>query len=307
MLNSSSSSEPLESLEATDTSRPEYNRHHNASHANEQIGNRPARGRGAQPFLAACLRSGRLPHAVLVEGAGGSALAGKIARAALCSGAGEKPCGRCRDCLKAEKGAHPDLIVITGGDRTRSFHIDAVRSLRREAYIRPNEADRKVFILENAHNMTVQAQNALLKIIEEPPAGVMFILTCDNKSAMLETVLSRVTVFSLAGAEPEPDELRVKAAAALDQLLSGSELTALAAFAAYERDRAGFAGFLAAMREEAAVRVIGGARTDGDAPGYRADLFRVVEIIDDLERALELNVGGLLATVILPGRLKAGV
>lgn len=284
MLKSSSSSEPLE-----------------------------ARGNRARSSLDACLRSGRLPHAVLVEDSEGSVFAREIAKAALCSADGEKPCGHCRDCFKAEKGAHPDMIIAAGGEKALSFHIDAIRELRREAYIRPNEAERKVFILENAHNMTVQAQNALLKIIEEPPSRVMFILVCENRAAMLETVLSRVTVFSpgetadAADGEQEEDGPRAKTASALDALLSGSECEALAAFAPYERDRAGMARFLAAMREEAAARVLDGARAGNEPRGQRERLIGIIGIIDELELALKQNTGGLLMTVMLPAMFKAAM
>jgi len=156
----------------------------------------------AYSALAAYLRGGRLPHAILLEGAGGSGkttFAREIAQGALCSAPPEeRPCGVCRDCVKAEKGIHPDILEYAGSGGSLSFHVDLVRELRREAYVRPNEGQCKVMILEDVQNMTIQAGNALLKIIEEPPSGVVFILTCENKSSLLVTILSRVTVIPLA-------------------------------------------------------------------------------------------------------------
>ena len=145
-------------------------------------------------------RDGRFPHGILLEGEAGlgkKTFAKRIAAAAVCTGAGEKPCGQCAHCRKIEKGIHPDVVTVAPEEGKRSFKKEQVESLRSDAYIRPNEAARKVYILCEAQYMTVQAQNALLKILEEPPVGVMFILTCDNRFKMLETVRSRVVTLAL--------------------------------------------------------------------------------------------------------------
>lgn len=198
---------------------------------------------------------------------------------------------------------HPDIIVYSGGDRARSFHIDAVREARQEAYIRPNEAERKVFILENAQNMTVQAQNALLKIIEEPPANVVFILTCENKAALLQTVLSRVSVVTLDLPREAGDPgIAEQAEKILRELLTGSELEVLAAFSAYERDRPGLAALLGALRDAAAARMKGQAAQNKPAELLR--LLKTVGIIDEMKAALDQNAGGLILTAILSAKLK---
>jgi len=156
----------------------------------------------AYAALAAYLCGGRLPHAILLEGprgTGKTSFAMEIAGGALCTAPPEeRPCGVCRDCVKVGKGIHPDVLVYESEGGSQSFHVDAVRAVRQEAYVRPNEGSCKVLILRNVHTMTIQAENALLKIIEEPPSGVVFILTCENKAALLETILSRVTTIALA-------------------------------------------------------------------------------------------------------------
>lgn len=263
----------------------------------------------AESLLAACLSGGRLSHAVLVEGMDGTlAFAKKIAAALVCGSEQDKPCGKCNQCAKAEKDIHPDIIVYSGGERARSFHVDAVRELKREAYIRPNDTDSKVLILENVQNMTVQAQNALLKIIEEPPGAVTFILTCENKSVLLETVLSRVSVFSLNGGAPqssaEPDSFDTQAASILDCLIAGREFDALAAFSAYEKDRAGFGNLLNAMRTEAALRLRTAALSGTENRDTSGKLMRIMEVADEIEAGLNQNVGGLLMSVILPAKFK---
>ncbi len=145
--------------------------------------------------LAALVDAGRFPHALLLEGDVGSGrrtLAGILARAAVCAGDGERPCGACAACCKS---AHPDIAVY--GEEGGSLTVDTVRDLRTDAYVMPNEAARRVIILANANTMTPQAQNALLKILEEPPARVLFILTCENRSQMLETIRSRCVCVTM--------------------------------------------------------------------------------------------------------------
>jgi len=153
----------------------------------------------AKHTLAALIDSGRVPHTVLIEGETGlgkKTFAKLVAQSILCEGE-QKPCGVCRHCFKIKKNIHPDVVIINPEGGARSFHIDEIRQMRSDAYIKPNEAEKKVYILADAQNMTVQAQNALLKIIEEPPPHAVFILTCDNKAKLLETVVSRVISITL--------------------------------------------------------------------------------------------------------------
>ena len=183
----------------------------------------------AKAQLSARLKDGTFPHAILLEGPVGSGrrlLARLIAAAAVCRESAERPCGHCPACHKVFAGIHPDVTQLGGEGESRSFHLNAVRSLREDAYILPNEAPRRVFILCDIQNMTEQAQNALLKILEEPPAHVLFVLTCEQRSQLLETVLSRVFPVTLSGVSAED------AVAVLRQHLpdkSADELTRAAA------------------------------------------------------------------------------
>ena len=156
----------------------------------------------AKAQFAARLNAGSLPHALLLEGPIGSGrrtMARLIAAAAICREGGERPCGHCAACQKSLRAIHPDITELGGTEDSRSFSVDAVRALREEAYILPNEASLRVFILCDAQTMTPQAQNALLKLLEEPPAHVRLILTCENRSQLLETVLSRLFSVTLDG------------------------------------------------------------------------------------------------------------
>lgn len=141
----------------------------------------------------------RLSHAYIVSSSSpdvGVATAKQIAAMAVCSGAGQKPCGACRDCRKAEKGIHPDIILVERatddkGKSKRFITVDQIRTLKTDALILPNEADRKVYIIRDADKMNVEAQNAALKLLEEPPRGVIIILCAENAESLLVTVRSR--------------------------------------------------------------------------------------------------------------------
>lgn len=154
----------------------------------------------AKALLSAAVDGGRFPHALLIEGPAGSGkkhLARLFAQAAVCT-AGPKPCGMCAQCRKAETG-HPDITLVQGDGSAKSMGVDVIRNLREQASIVPNEAAHKVFILADADCMNVQAQNALLKILEEPPAYMLFVLTAQSRAAFLPTVQSRCVSVTLGG------------------------------------------------------------------------------------------------------------
>lgn len=153
----------------------------------------------AMALLAGFAKAGRIPHALLLEGPAGcgkKTMARIVAQAALCT-AGEKPCGVCGPCVKVEKQVHPDVCFYTVPEGKKEFPVEQVREIRAQAYVTPNEGVCKVYILDKAHTMNTAAQNALLKLIEEPPEFVRFILLSENRSRMLPTILSRVTSVEL--------------------------------------------------------------------------------------------------------------
>ncbi len=155
--------------------------------------------------LSKLMESGRFPHALIIEGEEGigkKTLAKDIACALVCRG-DDKPCGKCAQCKKAIGAIHPDISEYIPAGTANSFHVDTVRNIINDAYVQPNEADYKIYILANAHCMNQNAQNALLKILEEPPKYVVFILTTNSKSALLSTVLSRSVCVSLEGVDIE--------------------------------------------------------------------------------------------------------
>ena len=145
-------------------------------------------------------REGRgLSHAYIIsgpEGSGRHTLSNRMASAFVCQYEGEIPCGRCSACKKAAGGIHPDIITISGPDG-KAISVDQVRSLRTDAYIRPNEAQKKVYLLERADHMNQSAQNAMLKLLEEGPAYAVFLLLAENSGGLLETIRSRCESLTL--------------------------------------------------------------------------------------------------------------
>ena len=143
-----------------------------------------------------------LPHACLISGVQGSGkhtLAGLIAAAMVCQEEQEnnRPCRRCGQCKKVFSGIHPDVKLVTGPAEGKPITVDQIRDLRADAYIRPNEGRRKVYILENAGDMRAEAQNAMLKLLEEGPEYAAFLLLSENPGAVLETIRSRCEQFPL--------------------------------------------------------------------------------------------------------------
>ena len=152
---------------------------------------------------------GTFPHGILIECQNeveGEAFASYIANCLVCRG-NQKPCGVCPDCVKAQGKGHPDIFTTDGKKgKSNTFSVDAIREIRDDAFIIPNESDKKIYVLKNGQNMNEQSQNAILKILEEPPSYVFFRIVTTSKSTMLETVLSRVQVFSLLSDEEKITE-----------------------------------------------------------------------------------------------------
>lgn len=153
--------------------------------------------------LYAEIADGMLSHAYLIEGETGMGkhlLAMELCAAVDCAarGQGESlPCGHCTNCEKIFAGNSPDIRVIGKGTKS-SIGVDDVRFLRSDVLIAPNDLAYKFYIIEDAQDLTVQAQNALLLTMEEPPPYVIFFLLCTNTANMLDTIRSRAPTLRLS-------------------------------------------------------------------------------------------------------------
>lgn len=195
--------------------------------------------------LSDAIKNNKIPHAVIIEGGEEQQrrkAALTLAAALVCEGA-SKPCGACSACKKAAALTHPDIIVLRGTDKPNSIGVDAVRALRHDAFVIPNEADRKVFLIYGATALSEQAQNALLKVLEEPPEYVAFILECPSKDSLLATILSRSAAFSAEGGQtPEQSSAKAEKATAVAEAVTcavstGSEVEIMKVTAPFEKDK----------------------------------------------------------------------
>lgn len=146
--------------------------------------------------LLAGIRRGRASHFYLISGPAGSGkktLARLLSAALLCQSP-EKPCMRCTACRKVMADTHPDLITVTDPEH-KNVAVKIVRQVRDEMFIRPNEADKKIYVFPQ--ELGIEGQNALLKVLEEPPAYGVFMLLSDNPEKLLPTVRSRCNELHL--------------------------------------------------------------------------------------------------------------
>lgn len=203
-------------------------------------------GNGAlKSRLGAALAQEKTGHCYLLAGPAGSGkttLARLLAAALQCEGRG-KPCGICGSCRKAMAGIHPDIITVDTPDR-KTVPVERIRALQADAYIRPNEGRRKVYLFPRAQALTESAQNALLKLIEEPPPYGVFLLLTDNPEKLLPTVRSRCQLLRLSPLSP------AQALPALKERFPGrDEATLLSAL----RQGGGYLGPAAALLEDEAL------------------------------------------------------
>ena len=271
--------------------------------------------------LSFAFSGNRMPHAILLEGEQGSGterLAALLAQAAVCLSHGNRPCGHCEGCVKAQAGSHPDIITVDGEKDPRAFPVDTIRRIRSEAYIRPNEAPCKVFVMLGVQNMSEVSQNALLKILEEPPENVIFILTAASAAVLLPTVRSRLQVFHVAGESLPADWSLAERLARSVLSPGGADL--LFGLAELVKDRGTFRGVLKQLlllfRDALVQRSGGKALISGREETVnmlsggltRRSLMRMVEETETARNALVQNANtALLSAVYCAGlRYSAG-
>ncbi|MBQ8004414.1 MAG: hypothetical protein IJ299_04910 [Oscillospiraceae bacterium] len=165
----------------------------------------------AKAYISSAFARKALPHALILtgeRGIGKKMLAGILSRAIVCTG-DDIPCGKCDACHKSEIGFHPDIISINAENLKADAEkygivpkkdglIHVIRELKLNALLRPNDGEKKVYIIDNAWALSHDCQDALLKILEEPPHFTFFIILCYNLSDMLPTIASRAAHIALS-------------------------------------------------------------------------------------------------------------
>ncbi len=149
--------------------------------------------------MRTAIEKDRVSHAYILNGEVGSGkkmLADIFAATLQCEAHGPTPCGKCKSCLQASSGNHPDIKKVT--HEKVSISVDDIRTqLNADIEIKPYSSKHKIYIINDADKMTEQAQNALLKTVEEPPSYAVIILLVTNKNKLLQTILSRCVMLNL--------------------------------------------------------------------------------------------------------------
>ena len=158
--------------------------------------------------LRAAAARGALSHALIFSGSGARTDAARYAAAAMeCTGA-QKPCLSCPACRKVMQDIHPDVSFVRDSEH-KELSVDTVRAMRADAFIRPNEGARKIYIFEDCTVLTEKDQNVLLKLVEEGPPYAAFFFCAENPASLLQTIRSRcveVKLSPVSGGESEIDE-----------------------------------------------------------------------------------------------------
>lgn len=174
----------------------------------------------------------KMLHAYILVGSRAAALsrARELAAAALCRGEPPRPCRACRDCRQVFRGTHPDVTAVErrtdkAGKLRKEILVEQIRALAADAAVGPNQGAARVYIFPEAEAMNASAQNAFLKLLEEPPARTHFLLCAEDPERLLETVRSRCALLRLGGeASPAGKKARDRAGAFLDALGDPAEL-----------------------------------------------------------------------------------
>ncbi len=256
--------------------------------------------------IRAAAARGALSHALLFTGPGDRLAAARFAASAFqCVGPErDRPCGVCPACRKVREDIHPDVSAVRDEEH-KFIAVDVVREVRRDAYIRPNEGERKVYLFPDCALLTEQDQNVLLKLVEEGPPYAAFVFCAENPAAVLQTLRSRCVELKLQPKAPQGREedgegealcrclLRRKrgSAAELAVRLEKKKLTRENLSALLERSEA--------LLSQALVLTYGGTAGDGDRAlaeelGKRltkTQLVRTIELMKQYRRECGYNVG----------------
>lgn len=255
--------------------------------------------------LRTAAKRGALSHALIFSGSGDRVSAARYAAAAMECTAESKPCLACPACRKVMQDIHPDVTFVRDAEH-KELSIDTVRAMRADAFIRPNEGARKVYIFEDCTILTEKDQNVLLKLVEEGPAYAAFFFCAENPAVLLQTIRSRCVEVKLppAGTVGEDDERtrellrliaegRAAARAAFLLKLETAKATREELAALFEGARVILADALCTLcgatpaepRDEQALRAVLGSRLT------KAQILGTIELLETYRNHCEYNVG----------------
>lgn len=254
----------------------------------------------AAVWLRAAAERRALPHALLFTGGDGPAAAEFAAAAMECTADHGRPCGVCRACRKVLSGIHPDVITVQDPEH-KLLSAETVRNIRSDAYIRPNEGERKVYVFPDCALLTEADQNILLKTVEEGPPSAAFLFCAGSAAAVLPTLRSRCVECKLHPEETEETPPSPRAEAFLRALAKGKRGETAAACVRLEREKLtgdDLEAFCAESRELLirALKARYGAPEAGELPLLLAKtltndrLTRTIELLETFRRDCRFHI-----------------
>ena len=254
----------------------------------------------AAVWLRAAAERRALPHALLFTGGDGPAAAEFAAAAMECTADHGRPCGVCRACRKVLSGIHPDVITVQDPEH-KLLSAETVRNVRSDAYIRPNEGERKVYVFPDCALLTEADQNILLKTVEEGPPSAAFLFCAGSAAAVLPTLRSRCVECKLHPEETEETPPSPRAEAFLRALAKGKRGETAAACVRLEREKLtgdDLEAFCAESRELLirALKARYGAPEVGELPLLLAKtltndrLTRTIELLETFRRDCRFHI-----------------
>ena len=268
----------------------------------------------AAVWLRAAAERRALPHALLFTGGDGPAAAEFAAAAMECTADHGRPCGVCRACRKVLSGIHPDVITVQDPEH-KLLSAETVRNVRSDAYIRPNEGERKVYVFPDCALLTEADQNILLKTVEEGPPSAAFLFCAGSAAAVLPTLRSRCVECKLHPEETEETPPSPRAEAFLRALANGKRGETAAACVRLEREKLtgdDLEAFCAECRDllAQALKLRYGASGGGDLPLLlaksltNARLMRTIELLETLRRDCRFHIAPAQALGALAAELE---
>jgi len=256
--------------------------------------------------IAGAATRGALSHALLLTGSGERLATARYAAATLeCTAEGQKPCGECEACRKVMADIHPDVITVVD-EQHKDISVDVIRAIRSDAYIRPNEGRRKVYLFPDCARLTDRDQNVLLKIVEEGPPYAAFIFCAENANLVLQTLRSRCVELKLRPAAEQNAGESGEAAEQLCLAMAGHKRGAVSELAVRLEKKKLSREDLAALLEQSrsifasALLASYGCETSGGTEEIAAQLaknltnvqiMRTIELLQKYREECVFNVG----------------
>lgn len=273
----------------------------------------------AKERVARIFEKNRIPHCILITGGSEEqrlASAIYFAAALQCSEK-NRPCDRCRACVKVKNGVHPDVSIIEAGGKSETVRLEDLKQIRENFYVLPNEGAARVYIIPDGGKIRTEGQNSLLKMTEEPPEFAFIILCAEVRSVLLPTVLSRAYEIALGAASAAAATARTQAkindvcAEICASLAEKDAFRLITAMAPLEKDRNAVAACAQTLRLILRDALIGGETLSGMPEQARLlqkntppqVLIKMTEITEEIREAAGRNANVNLMLSLFSAKL----